>query len=402
VEGKLTNYISIKEDITGLKRDQEERRSLEAQLHQAQKLESLGSLAGGVAHDMNNVLGAILSLSSALREGVDPFSPVAKNLDTIMSACLRGRGVVKSLLYFAQKDLQEEQLIDLNGLAREIKELLSHITLQRIQLTMDLQEDIGLVRGDAGALSHALMNLCVNAIDAMPRGGSLHIQTTELDGDVILRVQDTGEGMSPEVLAKAMEPFFTTKPQGKGTGLGLAMVYGTVKAHEGTFDLYSRPGIGTEAVLRFPHGRVERPTPKPEAAPTLAETPLTGLRVLLVDDDELIRESVAPMLEMLGHEVTAVSGGLQALDSIEEGLEVDLVILDMNMPDMSGAEVLPRILDLRPDMPVLMATGYSDHEIAPLLKDRPSVSSIRKPFSLKEIRSKIAELQIQPAPDLRS
>jgi PAS domain S-box-containing protein len=399
VEGRLIHYIAIKEDITGLKRDQEERRSLEAQLHQAQKLESLGSLAGGVAHDMNNVLGAILSLSSAMRENADPFSPAAKNLDTITSACLRGRGVVKSLLYFAQKDLQEEQLIDLNGLVREMKELLSHITLQRVQLTMELEEDLGMVRGDAGALSHALMNLCVNAIDAMPKGGSLRIQTTALDEGVALRVEDTGEGMAPDVLAKAMEPFFTTKPQGKGTGLGLAMVYGTMKAHEGTLDLHSQLGLGTVAVLRFPHGRVERPAPKAAAIQPIVETSPAGLRVLLVDDDELIREAVAPMLEMLGHEVTVAPGGPQALGLLEEGLEVDLVILDMNMPDMSGAEVLPRILDLCPDMPVLMATGYSDYEIAPLLKDRPSVSSIRKPFSLKEIQSKIGALQIQPAAD---
>ncbi|MDR3682824.1 MAG: response regulator, partial [Geothrix sp.] len=399
-DDRVIHYIAIKEDITGLKRDQEERRSLEAQLHQAQKLESLGSLAGGVAHDMNNVLGAILSLSSALREGADPFSPVAKSLDTIMSACLRGRGVVKGLLYFAQKDLQEEQLIDLNDLVREMKELLSHTTLQRIQLTLDLQEDLGRIRGDAGALSHALMNLCVNAIDAMPKGGSLRIQTAALDGGVLLRVQDTGLGMAPEVLAKAMEPFFTTKPRGKGTGLGLAMVYGTMKAHEGTFELHSQSGQGTEAILRFPPGRVERPVPRQEAVPAAMDAPV-GLRVLLVDDDELIREAVGPMLEVLGHTVTTAPGGPQALAFLREGREVDLVILDMNMPGMSGAEALPRILDLRPELPVLMATGFSDHEIAPLLKDRPTVSSIRKPFSLKEIQAKIAALGIQPAPGPR-
>ena len=395
-EGRLIHYIAIKEDVTGLKRDQEERRSLEAQLHQAQKLESLGSLAGGVAHDMNNVLGAILSLSSAMRESADPFSPVAKNLDTITNACLRGRGVVKSLLYFAQKDLQEERLVDLNDLVRELSQLLSHLTLQRVQLDLDLQEGLGLVRGDAGALSHALMNLCVNAIDAMPKGGSLRIQTAAQEGGLLLRVEDTGTGMAPEVLAKAMEPFFTTKPQGKGTGLGLAMVYGTMKAHEGAFELRSQPGQGTEAVLRFPPGRVEPCAPAPGLPQVVVGTPLPGLRVLLVDDDELIRESVTPLLEMLGHSVTAAPGGPQALGLLQEGLDLDLVILDMNMPGMSGAEALPRILDLRPGLPVLMATGYSDQEIAPLLRERPSVSSIRKPFSLKEIQVKIAGLQIQP------
>lgn len=397
-EGRPAALVGIILDITEQKQDEESRRSLEAQLHESQKLESLGSLAGGVAHDMNNVLGAILGLASSMRGSADPYSPAAKHLDTIVSACTRGRGVVKSLLYFAHKDLQEEQPIDLNGLVKEMSQLLSHTTLQRVQMRLDLKEGIGLVRGDAGALSHALMNLCVNAMDAMPRGGTLGIQTaTSEDGGVALWVRDTGEGMAPEVLAKAMEPFFTTKPRGKGTGLGLAMVYGTMKAHDGAFDLRSQPGEGTEAVLRFPASRVERPAEPPAAIAVAAGPAQAALRILLVDDDELIRESVAPMLEMLGHDVTAAPGGAQALRFLEEGLPVDLVILDMNMPGMSGAEALPLILQLRPGTPVLMATGYSDHEIAPLLEAHPRVHGLWKPFSMKEIRSKIAELAIRPA-----
>jgi PAS domain S-box-containing protein len=381
-----------------------QRRSLEAQLHQSQKLESLGSLAGGVAHDMNNVLGAVLSLASTLRENAEPLSPAAKNLDTIMSACMRGRSVVKSLLYFAQKDLQEERLINLNDLVKEMVQLLRHTTLQRMDLQLQLQEDLGLIRGDAGALSHALMNLCVNAIDAMPGGGALRIETASgPDGAVILRVRDEGEGMAPEVLAKAMEPFFTTKAKGKGTGLGLAMVYGTMKAHDGRFDLHSQPGQGTEAVLRFPASRVEGPAQVPaQPPPVVAGPPQAELKILLVDDDDLIRESVSPMLEMLGHQVTGVPGGAQALALLEEGLGVDLVILDMNMPGMSGAQALPRILDLRPGLHVLVATGYSEEEVAPLMNNRPSVSSLRKPFSLKEIQSKLAALRIQPGSDLRA
>jgi CheY-like chemotaxis protein len=247
------------------------------------------------------------------------------------------------------------------------------------------------------------MNLCVNAIDAMAGGGSLRIQTTTApDGGLTLRVLDTGEGMAPEVLAKAMEPFFTTKPLGKGTGLGLAMVYGTMKAHEGTFELHSQPGQGTEAVLRFPPGRVERPVPElPAAPPQNPEAGRAGLKILLVDDDELIRESVAPMLEILGHQVTTASGGAPALQQLEGGLKVDLVILDMNMPGMSGAEALPKVLELCPGMPILMATGYSEQEIAPLMKGRPTVSSLRKPFSLKEIQTKIAGLQILPTRTVR-
>ncbi len=395
--GVITGYIAMKEDTTRAKKDRDERRSLEAQLQQSQKLESLGSLAGGVAHDMNNVLGAILSLASTLREQADPATASARNLDTIMSACMRGRGVVKGLLYFAQKDLQEEQLIDLNGLIEEMSQLLSRSMRQRIQLGLDLQKGLGLVRADGGAVSHAIMNLCVNAMDAMPAGGVIHLQTSaSAEGGLDLRVRDTGEGMAPEVLAKAMEPFFTTKPQGKGTGLGLAMVYGTMKAHDGRFELLSQLGQGTEAILHFPASRVVVGAPEPAEAPATAPVPAPALRILLVDDDELIREAVAPMLEMLGHTVATAASGQQALRLLASPLPVELVILDMNMPGMNGAEVLPRLLELRPGTPVILATGYSDHEIAPLLAAYPGVSGLMKPFSMKEIQGKIAALGIRP------
>lgn len=396
-QGTLTSYIAIKEDITRLRQEEATRRTLETQLHQSQKLESLGSLAGGVAHDMNNVLGAILGLASTLREGAPPSSAAARNLDTIVNACIRGRGVVKSLLYFAHKDLQDERPIDLNGLIQEMSQLLSYTLLKQVKLQMDLDPGLAQVRGDGGALSHALMNLCVNAMDAMPGGGTLHLTTAwSKDGGVELRVRDTGEGMAPEVLAKAMEPFFTTKAQGKGTGLGLAMVYGTMKAHDGTLELLSQPGQGTEAILRFPASRLElggiitQPVPDPERPPQAA------LRILLVDDDELIRDSLGPLLELLGHTVAMANEGRKALDLLEAGLGVDLVILDMNMPGMGGREALPLIRALRPGLPVLMASGYSELEIAPLLKGCPGVSSLRKPFSLKEIKQKLADLDIRP------
>ena len=391
--GAPLSLVGIMQDITERRDGEEERKRLQSQLHQAQKLESLGSLAGGVAHDMNNVLGAILSLASSLRELADPFSRESKNLDTIISACMRGRGVVKSLLYFARKDLQEERAIDLNDLVREMSHLLGHTMLQRVHLQMDLEEDLGTVRGDGGALSHALMNLCVNAMDAMPEGGVIHILTSaDADGGVSLRVRDTGEGMPPEVMAKAMEPFFTTKPQGKGTGLGLAMVYGTMKAHEGELELHSLKGQGTEVVLRFPAERVTLSAPR-SAAPAVSQEVQQPLRILLVDDDDLIREAVPPMLELLGHRVLAAAGGLSALRILETGEPLDLVVLDMNMPGMSGAEVLPRILELRPGLQVILATGFSDHEVAPLMEGRSEVFSLRKPFSLKEFQHKISTLR---------
>ena len=364
-----------------------ERRELESRLNQSQKLESLGSLAGGMAHDINNVLAAILSLASAHRQAMAAGDPLAKPLDTIASACIRGRDVVNRLLIFARKDLATLGPVDLNGVAREMIRLLEYTTLKRIRIITDLQEPLPAMEGDAAALGHALMNLFVNAVDAMPEGGDLTLATRTLPaGGLQLSVRDTGQGMSAEVLAKAVEPFFTTKPMGKGTGLGLAMVFGTVKAHKGELAFRSSPGAGTEVILTFPPGG-EAGVPAPAEPEPL---PVRPLRVLLVDDDELILESVAPMLRMLGHDVLTADSGQGALAQMEAGLEVDLVILDMNMPGLNGAQTLVRLKAFRPDQRVLMASGYSDGDMAPLLLAHSRVSSIQKPFDLKEISRKLA------------
>jgi CheY-like chemotaxis protein len=332
------------------------------------------------------VLAAILSLASAHRDDAGLPAPAARAMGTIVTACLRGRGVIKSLLYFARKGLEEERPLDLNALVADITQLLAHTTLKRVRPVMDLEEDLPLLVGDAGALSHAVMNLCVNAVDAMERGGTLTLRTRrEPGGGLALAVTDTGEGMAPEVLAKAMDPFFTTKPLGKGTGLGLSMAFGTMKAHGGALELRSTPGVGTEAELRFPASRVQVPPPATAASSPAPEAG-RSLTILLVDDDELIREAVGPMLEALGHEVRLAAGGQEALDLLARGLEVDLVILDMNMPGITGAETLPRILVLRPGQRVIMASGYSDQDVARLVAGRPGVESLRKPYTMGEIK----------------
>jgi CheY-like chemotaxis protein len=237
------------------------------------------------------------------------------------------------------------------------------------------------------------MNLAVNALDAMPDHGTLFLRTENLaGGKVRLRVRDTGEGMSEEVLAKAMEPFYTTKPLGKGTGLGLAMVFGTMKAHGGDLELNSRPGQGTEAILTFPALDPASPAAALDAAPQAG--PGRPLTILVVDDDELIRESLVPMLEIMGHAGRAASGGLEALDLLQGGLVVDLVILDMNMPGLNGAETLARVKARDPGQRVLMASGYNDSEVSRLVNGHAGVSCIQKPFSMKELRHKLADMNI--------
>ena len=394
--------LEVFRDITARRRAEEERLALTAQLHQAQKLESLGGLAGGVAHDINNVLGAILGLASGHLEQLPASDPLGRSLETITKACLRGRDVVRSLLYFARKDLGTIGPVDLNALAREILPLLDTASLKRVQIRTDLQEPLPCIQGDAGSLSHALMNLCVNAFDAMPEGGDLLIQTRRRpDGGIELCVRDTGTGMTEEVRKRAMEPFFTTKPVGKGTGLGLAMVYGVVQAHQGKLDIQSELGAGTAVAMVFPVPEVPLLQPAPADPPRAAGRTEAHsgrkLRILLVDDDELILEAIGPLMqEVLGYQVQTASGGQEALALIEAGLEVDVVILDMNMPRFNGAQTLARLLALRPAQRVLMATGNSEDSIAPLLVGHANVSSLHKPYSLKDLEMKLEACALNP------
>ena len=390
--GGLVHWFGTSTDITETMRVEEERRLLEAQVFQAQRLESLGKLAGGVAHDLNNVLAAILGLASIHQEEAAPSSTLAKSLATIVTACERGRDVVKGLLAFARKGVSLMGPVDLNILVKQIVHLLEATTLKRVRVTTDLQEPIVLVQGDEAALSNALMNLCMNSVDAMADGGSLTIRTRLTDAGAELRVVDSGVGMTPEVLKQAVDPFFTTKPLDKGTGLGLAMVYGTMEAHGGKLGIHSEVGKGTEVLLTFPPFQpppAAEPLPEPRLDHPLASNPLS---ILLVDDDELLRNTVPRMLGALGHQVHTSEGGQEALNCLAEGLAVDLVVLDMKMPGLDGAHTLPRLLALRPGLKVLLASGHSDHDPLDLMVGRPNVMFIQKPFTLQELHEKIRSL----------
>lgn len=383
------------QDLSERRRAEEERRKMEAEIQHAQKLESLGSLAGGIAHDMNNVLGAILGMATLLQMKREGDEALLKPLKTIENAASRGRDLVKGLTDFARKGLQQAQRLDLNALVREELELLVRTSRQRFTFDVELDETLPPIMGEKSSLGSAFMNLAVNAFDAMPKGGTFRVRTFLDQDQVCLEVADTGEGIPADILSRVTDPFFTTKAPGRGTGLGLAMVYGTVKAHGGSLHIESEVGLGTCIHLRFPALVPKAASGGPEAL--IVAHPDRPLRILVVDDDELIRDILPPMLEQLGHRVECTSSGLEAIRRMGAGLEVDLVILDHNMPGMTGAEALPRVFQLRPTVRILIATGFLDTDLKLLLADFPTVATLQKPFSLVELRKVLqaisAELQ---------
>ncbi|MBP1771393.1 MAG: sensor hybrid histidine kinase [Holophagaceae bacterium] len=390
-DGSLRALVGVITDISERKRMEREQLLIDQRIQQAQKMESLGSLAGGVAHDMNNVLGAILGLASAHFETEPEGSPAHRAFGTIIKAAERGGTMVKSLLNLARQSPAELMELDLNAILREEVRLLERTTLAKVDLVLDLAPGLQPIRGDASALTHALMNLCVNAVDAMPERGTLTLGTRNVDQDWIeVRVEDTGTGMPPDVLEKALDPFFTTKGVGKGTGLGLSIVYSTVKSHGGQMEILSQPGRGTCVKLRFP-ACAAAPAQEADEAPRLP-APQRSLGVLMVDDDELIQSSMQVILEALGHRVTPARSGEEALAQLEAGLAPDVVILDMNMPGMGGAGTLPRLRALRPELPVLLATGRADQTARDLVAAHPRVTLLSKPFGMAELQQNLEPL----------
>jgi signal transduction histidine kinase len=373
-------------------RAEEAARGAEVRFLQAQKMESLGRMAGGIAHDMNNVLGAILSLASANLEMESPGDRAHRSFEIIVKAAERGTKAVKSLLGFARQSPVEDLPVDLNGILREELHILERTTLARLQFRLDLEPDLQAMRGDANALAQAFMNLCINAVDAMPGNGVLTLTTRNLDGGRIEAVvEDTGCGMTAETLRRATDPFFTTKKVGEGTGLGLAMVYSTVAAHDGEMEIESAPGEGTRIHLRFPACG----TQALDDLATAGEPGILSSRaldVMLVDDDEVVQEALQDVLGFLGHRVAQMLSGEAALARIEAGAVPDVVILDMNMPGLGGARTLAALRALRPDLPVLLATGRTDQVALDLVETFPLVSLMPKPFGIDELRRNLSAL----------
>lgn len=389
--------LSMATDITELRAQDVQRRELELQLHHLQRLETLGRLASGVSHDMNNVLAAIMGVASVMKMQHEHLPAIQREADLLLQAAGRGRDLVASLRDFSRRELGQTTSLDLNALVTREIQLLERTTLKKVNLVLDLQEDLPGARVEASSIANALMNLVVNACDAMPRGGDIRVSTRRAGlGFLELAVEDQGEGMSPEVLARAAEPFFTTKPAGQGTGLGLAQVAAAAKAHGGSMEIQSNVGRGTRIALFLPVG-ADEPHP-PALVPTPQASPLPLSHLLLVDDDEMARSATAALLGIPGYQVAAFPGGPEALAHLSTGAPVDLAILDLNMPGMDGLATLEALRRQRPELPVLIATGFADNRIPLLLRQHPDVRLLQKPFTLAELQQALAACQAAARP----
>ncbi len=405
-EGNIV-YNGFLTDITGRRQAQQEREKLQSQLLQAQKMESLGILAGGVAHDFNNLLQAMSGNIELLLQGESLDPQIKTRLQTVAQSMDRAAGLVKQLLLFSRKAESRKIRIDLNHEVEGAVRILERTIPKMIALDLHLDPSAWPLLADPVQVEQVLLNLANNAVDAMPDGGSLEIRTVNelLDESfvkkhpgamtgrhVLLTVTDTGLGMDKEVLEHVFDPFFTTKGVGRrGAGLGLASAYGIVKSHCGYIECYSEPGRGTTFRIYWPAMGQEEIFRDPE---TLEIMPPGGSEtILVVDDEPEIRKLTRDILEAFGYAVHCVAGGEQALQVYREhGRDIDLVLLDLNMPGMGGYRCLDILLQLDPSAKVVIASGYSAHGHAGNALSSGAKGFISKPYQLQELATTVREV----------
>ena len=393
--------VAVIRDCTDLRRAEAEQARLraEAQAHRTHRLESLGQLAGGIAHDFNNMLGVIVNYASFVIEEASSAEPdlraIIADARQVVRAGERGTDLTHQLLAFARREVVRPEPLDLNAVLAATEGALRNAVGERITLIVRPGADLPPVTCDPGQIEQLLLNLAVNARDAMPHGGNLVIDTaghrlTRGDGDldpgdyVRLRVSDSGRGMAADVAERAFEPFFTTKSSGEGTGLGLATVYGIVTQAGGTVRLSSEPGLGTTVTVLIPAGDTAPAAPAP--APTTASVSGQGETLLVVEDEAALRDVAGRILSGAGYHVLAADGGRQALElaALHEG-EIDLLVSDVMMPGMLGKELAERLVDARPGTRVLYMSGYAQPVLASQGTLDPGVALLEKPFTAEDL-----------------
>ncbi|MCA1443791.1 PAS domain S-box protein [Ensifer sp. IC4062] len=393
VDGSPRSILSINSDITA-------RLAVEEQLRQAQKLEAIGQLTGGLAHDFNNLLTVILGNAEVLVDRLSDDENLRRLAEMSWAAAQRGAELVHRLLAFARRQALEPQVVDLNSLLNGLDALLRRTISQDIEIEFLQPADLWKALVDPAQLETAILNLCINARDAMPCGGRLTIETANISLDehfadwnadaasgqyVVMTISDTGTGMEPHVLARAFEPFFTTKEAGKGSGLGLSMVFGFAKQSNGHVKIHSQPGEGTTIKMYLP--RAAQADKEKTSSPSRSKLPRGSETILLVDDNELVRTYAATQLASLGYKLVPASNGQEALDTLRKITEIDLLFTDVVMPGrLSGLHLAEEARIIRPNLPILFTSGYADNAQGDL---GFGIHFLRKPYRPSELAVKV-------------
>jgi PAS domain S-box-containing protein len=395
-----TTRLGERQACLSVVRDVTERKLLEAQLRQAQKMEAVGTLAGGIAHDFNNLLGSIMGCAELSLMKSSEHGDHARHLRQILKSTERGRKLVRQILTFSRKLEGDLKLQDLNAQVWQSLQLLERTIPKMVSLDLRLAERLPPVRGDATQLEQVVLNLAANACDAMPEGGTLGVKTEHLWIDeefcdehaemspgeyVLLSLSDTGHGMDEDTAKQVFDPFFTTKEVDKGTGLGLSVAYGIVKDHQGHIHCHSRPGRGTTFEIYLPaaEGAMEVSQGAGESRARLVGGRET---ILLVDDEEVIRSMGPDILRGWGYEALVAGHGVEALDIYgRRGEEIDLVILDLNMPGMGGLDCLQRLKARDPEVKVIVSSGYSVQGRERMMRSLGATAFLPKPYRMKDL-----------------
>ncbi|HTS11128.1 MAG TPA: response regulator [Candidatus Limnocylindrales bacterium] len=410
VKGNLRRLVPAIEREMRDAEGRRERKKLEVQIHQLRRFESLGRLAGGIAHDFNNVIGAILGWAEMGEQELPEGTKSRERFQKIQFQAQRAGGLTRQLLAFARRQVLQPRSLEINNVVLETVNLLGPLIGEQIQIDLALAPQLGNAWADATQIEQVIMNLCINARDAMPQGGQLRVQTEEAEifaGDenlrpslapgkyVLLSIADTGTGMDAATLEQIFEPFFTTKEVGKGTGLGLATVYGIVKQHGGMIDVESQLDVGSKFRVYLP---VTSETAKDKDGE--GDEPLRGgsETVLVGEDHEGLREAARDMLQALGYNVLLATNGKEAVELFrEKHASIDLVLLDVVMPELNGPAAFQEMSAIKPHLPAIFATGYASEaeSLRSLVKE--GVALIQKPYNSQALGKKIRKLLDKPA-----
>ncbi len=403
--GRIVNYVAVKRDITEQLKAEQENARLEQRLQQLQRVESIGRLAGGVAHDFNNMLSVILGYGEELLERLPADDPLHENAKQIVRAGQRSATLIGQLLAFSRRQTLQPRVVDLNALLANLESMLRRLIGEHIELRITCCSDLYRVMADPGQIEHVVVNLAINAQDAMPQGGTLMIETanmfldayhTLVHGEIalgeyaMLSIRDTGCGMDRQTLAQIFEPFFTTKGKGRGTGLGLASAYGIVRQSGGQIVAESEPGKGSEFRIYLPRTLAER-TDHPDS-PRIDSIPGMGEHILVVEDEASLRTLIARELTELGYRTSTAVDGQDALRMVQQQeLYPDLLLTDVIMPGINGTELATRLRREQPDLKVLFMSGYSDELIQSHGVLEPGILFLGKPFRRNDLARKVRE-----------